>query len=158
LTYTTAPMASAKTLAGPIAAMIYASANTTETEWVVNVEDVSPDGVSKPLTQGALLGSARAVDARRTWTVDGQTVLPYHPYTKTSAVAVPRGAVTKYQIEVFPTYSTIAVGHRIRVTLQTTDFPHLTPTPPQLLKLLGGTYRVQRTAATPSSVTLPLKG
>jgi predicted acyl esterase len=73
-------------------------------------------------------------------------------------VAVPRGAVTKYQIEVFPTYATIAAGHRIRVTVQTTDFPHLMPTPPQLLKLLGGTYQVQRTATAPSSVTLPLKG
>lgn len=158
LTYTTAPMASAKTLAGPISATIYARANTAETEWVVNLEDVAPSGVSKPLTQGALLGSMRAVDAARSWTVDGHTVLPYHPYTKASALGVPRGAVTKYEIEVFPTYSTIAAGHRIRVTLQTTDFPHLTPTPPQLLKLLGGSYQVQRTATAPSSVTLPLKG
>jgi putative CocE/NonD family hydrolase len=157
LTYTTAPMASAKTLAGPIAATIYASANTSETEWVVNVEDVAPDGRSKPLTQGALLGSARALDPARSWTVDGSTLLPYHAYTKSAAVPVPRGVVTKYQIEVFPTYSTIAPGHRVRVTVQTTDFPHLMPTPPQLLKLLGGTYQVQRTATAPSSVTLPLK-
>jgi uncharacterized protein len=157
LTYTTAPMTSPKTLAGPVAATIYASANTTETEWVVNVEDVGPDGVSKPLTQGALLGSARAIDSARSWTVDGSTVLPYHPYTSASAAAVVPGAVTKYQIEVFPTYATIAAGHRIRVTVQTTDFPHLMPTPPALLKLLGGTYQVQRSALAPSSVTLPLK-
>jgi putative CocE/NonD family hydrolase len=158
LTYTTAPMAKAKTLAGPIAATIYASANTSETEWVVDVEDVAADGTSKPLTQGALLGSARAVDASRSWTVDGKTLLPYHPYTKASATPVKKGAVTPYQIEEFPTYATIAKGHRIRVTLQTTDFPHLVPTPPAILKLLGGTYQVQRTATAPSSVTLPLIG
>jgi putative CocE/NonD family hydrolase len=158
LTYTTAPMSTAKRLAGPIAATIYASANTTEAEWVVNVEDVAPGGASKPLTQGALLGSARAIDTSRSWRVNGQIVLPYHPYTKAAAVAVKPGVVTQYRIEVFPTYSTIAAGHRIRVTVQTTDFPHLTPTPPQLLKLLGGTYRVQRTAAAPSSITLPLIG
>jgi predicted acyl esterase len=66
--------------------------------------------------------------------------------------------VTRYDIEVFPTYATIAAGHRIRVTIDTTDFPHLVPTPPQFAKLFGGVYRVQRTAAAPSSVTLPLSG
>jgi predicted acyl esterase len=85
--------------------------------------------------------------------VNGTTVLPYHPYTLASAVAVPKGAVTRYEIEVFPTYSTIAAGHRIRVTVQTTDFLHLVPTPPQLAALVGGSYQVQRTAAAPSSIT-----
>ncbi len=158
LTYTTAPFAKARTLAGPIAATIYARANTSETEWVVNVEDVAPDGTSKPLTQGALLGSARALDASRSWQVAGATVLPYHPYTKAASVPVPKGAITRYLVEVFPTYSTIAAGHRIRVTVNTTDFPHLLPTPHQLLELLGGSYQVQRTATAPSSITLPLIG
>jgi putative CocE/NonD family hydrolase len=158
LTYTTPRFTHARTLAGPISATIYARANTAETEWVVNVEDVAPDGTSKPLTQGALLGSLRAQSAAQSWQVNGKTVLPYHPYTKVSAVPVPKGAVTRYDIEVFPTYSTIAAGHRIRVTVDTTDFPHLVPTPPQFAKLLGGVYQVQRTALAPSSVTLPLIG
>ena len=158
LTYTTAPMVTPKQLAGPIAATLYASANTTETEWVVNIEDVSPDGVSKPLTQGALLGSARAIDPSRTWTVNGKTLLPYHPYTSAAASPVTPNVVTKYEVEVFPTYSTIAAGHRIRVTLQSTDFPHLTPTPQALTQLFGGVYQVQRTATAPSSITLPLIG
>jgi uncharacterized protein len=158
LTYTTAPFARARTLAGPIDATIYAAASTRETEWVVNVEDVAPNGTSTPLTQGALLGSARAVDPARSWQIAGKTVLPYHPYTKASAVAVTPGKVTRYDIEVFPTYSTIAAGHRIRVTVNTTDFPHLMPTPQQLLNLLGGNYQVQRTSTAASSVTLPLIG
>jgi putative CocE/NonD family hydrolase len=158
LTYTTAPLRHARTLAGPISATIYARANRAETEWVVFVEDVAPDGTSRPLTEGALLGSLRAVDAARTWRVDGHTVLPYHPYTEAAARPVPRGAVTRYQIEVFPTYATIAAGHRIRVTIDTTDFPHLVPTPAQFVQLFGGAYQVQRTASAPSSVTVPLVG
>ena len=158
LTYTTPRFAQARTLAGPISATIYARANTAETEWVVNVEDVAPDGTSKPLTQGALLGSLRAVSATQSWQVNGKTVLPYHPYTKASAVPVPKGAVARYDVEVFPTYSTIAAGHRIRVTIDSTDFPHLVPTPPQFAKLLGGVYSVEHTATAPSSVTLPLRG
>jgi predicted acyl esterase len=156
LTYSTAPLSSARTIAGPISARIYAKANTTDTEWVVNVEDVAPDGTSVPLTQGALLGSFRAVNAAKSWMVGGKTLIPYHDYTKASATPVRPGVVTPYDIEVFPTYETIAAGHRIRVTVTTTDFPHLMPTPPQLLKLLGGVYSVQRTAAAPSSVTIPL--
>jgi predicted acyl esterase len=157
LTYTTAPFARARTLAGPIAATLYASANRPETEWVVNVEDVAPDGPSKPLTQGALLGTQRALDAARSWRVGGRLVLPYHPYTKAAARAVPVGAVTRYDVEVFPTYATIAAGHRIRVTVTTTDFPHLLPTPPAIGKLLGGVYRVRTGGATASSITLPLR-
>jgi putative CocE/NonD family hydrolase len=158
LTYTTAPFGHARTLAGPIAATIYARANRTETEWVVNIEDVAPDGTSKPLTQGALLGSARVLDPSRTWKVDGSTVMPYHPYTKVASKPVVRNALTRYDIEVFPTFSTIAAGHRLRVTVNSTDFPHLLPTPQQLVKLLGGVYQVQRTAAAPSSITVPLIG
>jgi predicted acyl esterase len=158
LTYTTAPFGHARTLAGPISAAVYARANRTETEWVVNVEDVAPDGTSKPLTQGALLGSARTLDQSRTWRVDGTIVMPYHPYTKATATPVVKGALTRYGVEVFPTYSTIAAGHRLRVTINSTDFPHLLPTPAQLTKLFGGVYDVQRTATAPSSITVPLIG
>jgi putative CocE/NonD family hydrolase len=158
LTYTTEPLSSGATLAGPISAKLFASATTTDTQWVVNVEDVAPDGVSKPLTQGALIGSARAVDDARSWSVNGKTVLPYHPYTSAAARPVVPGKVTEYDVEVFPAYTTLAAGHRLRVTLQTSDFPHLLPTPPQLVSLLGGRYDVQHGAAYPSSITVPLKG
>jgi uncharacterized protein len=158
LTYTTTKLAKAKTIAGPITTTVYAAADTRDTQWVVNVEDVGPDGTSTPLTEGALLGSMRTLDTSRSWMVDEKMIMPYHPYTKASATAVVPGKVTRYDIEVFPTCSTIAAGHRIRVTLSSTDFPHLLPTPPQLAKLVGGHYQVQRTASAPSSVTIPLIG
>ena len=151
-------MSSARTIAGPIDVTLYARANTRETQWVVSVEDVAPSGISTPLTEGALLGSARALDRSRSWTVDGKMIMPYHPYTKAASAPVVPGRVTRYDIEVFPTYATIAPGHRIRVTVSTTDFPHLMPTPAELLKLAGGHYQVQRTADAPSSVTIPLIG
>src|SRR5580658_1849204 len=67
-TYTTAPLATAATVAGPITATVYASANTAETEWVAEVDEVTPDGTSYPITEGALLGSLRATDRSRSWT------------------------------------------------------------------------------------------
>ena len=70
------------------------------------------------------------------------TVLPYHPYTQASAQPVTPGAMTEYQIQVFPTLVTIASGDSLRLTLSTTDTPHLTPLPGQLPNLAGGVYTI----------------
>jgi putative CocE/NonD family hydrolase len=156
--YTTAPLARPTTIGGPITATVYATANTTETQWVAEVEVVTPDGVSYPLTEGALLGSLRAVDPSRSWTAGGATILPYHPYTLASAEPVVPGAVEKYEIQVFPTLATLAAGDRLRVTIATVDTPHLAPIPSQLQRLIGGTYEIERTPAAPSSLTVELVG
>jgi putative CocE/NonD family hydrolase len=156
ISYTSAPFARAKTVAGPITATVYARSTTPETELVAELEDVTPSGASYPLTEGALLGSLRAVDTTRSWTAGGMTVLPYHPYTQASARRVTPGAVTEYQIQIFPTLATIAAGDRLRLTLSTVDTPHLTPLPGQLPRLAGGVYTIGRSAADPSSLTLEL--
>ena len=156
ITYTSSPFAHPETVAGPITATVYASSTTPETELVAELEDVTPSGASYPLTEGALLGSLRAVDKSRSWTAGGMTVLPYHPYTQASAKPVTTGAVTEYQIQIFPTLATIAAGDRLRLTLSTADTPHLTPLPGQLPQLAGGVYTIERSASAPSSITLEL--
>jgi uncharacterized protein len=156
ISYTSSPFSHPETVTGPITATIYASATTSETELVAEVEDVTPSGTSYPLTEGALLGSLRAVNKSRSWSEHGITILPYHPYTLDSAEPVTPGAVTEYQIQVFPTLATIAAGDRLRLTLSTTDTPHLVPLPGQLTELAGGVYTIQRTAAAPSSLTADL--
>ncbi len=157
LTYTTAPFTRTTTLAGPIDATIYASATTTDTEWVATLEDIAPNGTSLPLTSGALLGSFRALDAGNSWLAsDGRPLLPYHPYTQASSQPVVPGVVTRYDIEVFPAFASLAPGHRLRLTLRTSDTPHLLPIPAQAAKLPGGMYDVQRHAGAASFVELPL--
>jgi hypothetical protein len=157
LTYTTAPFASPTVLGGPIDASIYATSTTKDAEWVATVEDVAPSGASTPLTAGALLGSFRSVDAGKSWYGPGGVpLLPYHPYTQAAAAPVTTGAVTRFDVEVFPTVATLAPGHRLRLTITTSDTPHLGPTPAQLANLVGGAYQVQRNAAAASFVELPL--
>jgi putative CocE/NonD family hydrolase len=153
-TYTSAPFTRRQTLAGPITATVFASSTTSETELVAEIEDVTPNGTSYPLSEGALLGSLRAVDKSRSWTANGMTVLPYHPYTRASARSVAPGAVTKYEIQIFPTLATIPAGNRLRLTLSTVDTPHLTPLPAQVGKLTGGVYAIVRSASAPSSLTI----
>ncbi len=155
-TYTTAPFTRPATVAGPITVTIHATSTTPQTELVAEIEEVTPNGTSFPITEGALLGSLRAVDLARSWTVDGTMIYPYHPYTQASARPVTPGRITDYQIQVFPTLITIPRGDRLRVTIATADTPHLLPVPTDLPTLLGGIYRIQQDAAAPSSLTVDL--
>jgi predicted acyl esterase len=84
-------------------------------------------------------------------------IVPWHPYTKASARAVVPGTITRYQIEIFPTLATIAKGDRIRVTLSTSDTPHLTPLPAQVATLSGGIYSIRFSNAYPSSLTVDFR-
>jgi hypothetical protein len=153
-TFTTAPLTRHETIAGPIDVTVNATATTADTQWVAEIEDVAPDGTSTPLTEGALLGSLRHVRARGSWRApDGHYLLPNHTYAKRDAHPVVPGKMTTYDLEVFPTYATIAAGHRIRVTLSTADTPHLAPTLPALANLVGGVYQVKLRS---SAVEIPL--
>lgn len=126
-------------MAGPIALTIHATATTTETVWVAHLDAVAPDGASRPLSQGALLGSHRKLDPDRTWYLpDGTVLRPQHLSTRAAAQPVVPGELTRYDIEIFPTAALIAAGHRLRLTITTYDFPHLVPSKPARRVLPAG--------------------
>jgi predicted acyl esterase len=156
LTYTTAPLPSALDVAGPIGAAIYARATTRETEWVVTLDDVSPDGASRPLSTGDLLGSARATDPSLSWTLDGKVIAPGHRYTRASREPVTPGALTRYDIEIPPILARIAAGHRLRITINSSSTPYLLPSVGDLARLAGGIYEIQLGGGHASSVNVPL--
>jgi putative CocE/NonD family hydrolase len=157
LTYTTEPFDEAKLVAGPITLTIHATATTTETLWVAHLDNVAPDGASRPLTQGALLGSLRELDPHRTWYLpDGTVLRPHHFSTRAAERPVVPGEVTRYDVEIFPTAALIAPGHQLRLTLTTYDFPHLVPTKPARRALAGGRYRVHQGGPTPSQIIVSL--
>jgi uncharacterized protein len=156
LTYTTKPFAADRILAGPINATVYATSTRPDTFFEATLEDIDPSGTSTSLTAGGLLGLFRALDDKQTWRApDGKPILPYHPYTRASVTPVEAGKVTRFDIEVFPTFAKIAKGHSLRLTLTTSDTPHLGFTPDQLQNLAGGVYQVQRNAGTASFVEIP---
>jgi putative CocE/NonD family hydrolase len=157
LTYTTEPFMTPTLVAGPITLTVHATANTTETLWVAHLDDVAPDGVSCPLTQGALLGSHRALDPARTWYLpDGTVLRPHHFSTRSAVQPVVPDEVTRYDVEIFPTAALIAPDHRLRLTLTTYDFPHLVPTKPARRALAGGSYQLHQGGPTPSHILIPL--
>ena len=51
---------------------------------------------------------------------------------------------TRFDIEIRPTFAEIAAGHRLRLTVTTSDLPTLVPPEPDVPNLLGGVYEIQR--------------
>jgi uncharacterized protein len=157
LTYTTEAFATPTLIAGPITLSFHATANTTDTLWVAHLDDVAPDGASRPLTQGALLGSHRELDPERTWYLSDGTVLrPHHFSTRSAAKPVVPGELTRYDVEIFPTAAVLPAGHQLRLTLTTFDFPHLVPPVPARRALAGGSYRLHQGGPTPSHLLIPV--
>jgi uncharacterized protein len=157
LTYTTDAFAAPTLIAGPIALTVHATADTTETLWVAHLDAVAPDGASRPLTQGALLGSHRELDPERTWYLpDGTVLRPHHFSTRSATKPVVPGELTRYDIEIFPTAALLETGHRLRLTVTTFDFPHLVPTKPARGALAGGSYQLHQGGPTPSHLLIPV--
>lgn len=154
LSYASAPFDADTMIAGPIALTLYASVNTADAEWVATLNDLAPNGTAVQITTGALIGSLRAIDPQQSWyTDDDRLLVPYHPYTRASSQALTAGSVTRFDLEINPTFTTVPAGHRLQLVVSTADTPHLLPSAPQWLNLLGGVYAVQRGAAYPSALT-----
>lgn len=109
---------------------IAADSLKNDVQWVVNLQDVFPDGRSRNITSGWLRASRRVSD-----------VDPVSPEA---------GVIYEYTIEIWPTSNVFQAGHRIRLDLSNSDFPHLLPC------LVPSISQIYHDAAHPSHVTLPV--
>jgi uncharacterized protein len=155
--YETAPMTRPVRLIGPANARLFVSTTARNGMLSVAVEDVAPDGSVDRLTGGWQVLSHRALVQHRTVRRDGEVLQPWHPFTRAAERPVPPGEVVRVDVEIFPTGAVVRRGHRLRVTVQAFDTPHLTPTGPQLVDGLGGVIDVHHSAEHPSRITLPVR-
>lgn len=111
-----------------------------DTDFVVKVSDVAPDGSALLVTQGYLRASHRAFDpARSIYASNGTLLAPFHLHTPAALDAPTSGAVRDYQIEIWPTAHTFAKDHRIRLDLYSADTPgHLTIVQPSVVGVYSG--------------------
>jgi putative CocE/NonD family hydrolase len=157
LTYTTPSLTAPMTVNGPINVhLVAASANGQNMPFTVRVTDVAPDGTSTQISAGWLLASMRAVaESPVTQRVDGTLLRVFHPFTPASELPVST-APTAYDIEVFPTFETFQVGHRIRLDVGTGDAPHMALSAPHQVASTGAVFMVDRNSDNPSYVSLPV--
>ncbi|HWJ80964.1 MAG TPA: CocE/NonD family hydrolase [Nocardioides sp.] len=125
LTFQTAPVAQQVRFQGPINAHLFVSTAAGDGMLSVAVEDVAPDGTVHRITGGWQVISQRRLVKSRSRYLDGQLIQPWHPFTKEAKQPLAAGQVAPVDVEVFPTGAAIQPGHRLRVTIQGYDVPHL---------------------------------
>ncbi|MDH2415630.1 CocE/NonD family hydrolase [Nocardioides sp. CER19] len=155
--FETSPLTQTLPVLGPIDARLYVSSNTGDGMLSVGVSDVAPDGSVRRLTGGWQVISMRSLDTDRTRYLDGKVLQPYHPFTQASVSLAKPGQVVPVDVEVFPTGAALQPGHRLRLSVQAFDVPHLAPTLPQLPGVLTA-LTLHSSAAYPSALVLPTRG
>lgn len=120
LTYTTAALPAPLTLAGPMELRFHGETDQADTDWIVKVADVAPDGSSLLLSSGYLRASHRAVDEARS--------LPAEPWIANTATSVvwPNDPML-YRIDIWPVAAELQPGHRLRIMIASADMPNHEP-------------------------------
>lgn len=103
LSYTSAILEQDLEVTGPVSFTLFAASSAADTDWVVKLCDVHPNGRTFNVTDGVLRASYRESLAQR------QALEP--------------GAVTQYRIALAPTSIVFRAGHRLRVLVTSSDFP-----------------------------------
>lgn len=143
---------------GPIQANVWMTTTAQETSVSVRISDFDPaTGKSRPLSNGLLSASFRAVDESRSRIIDGMMIQPWHPFTTESVLPVTPNEPMLMQVEVFPTSAKIAKGHSLKVSLSTSNLAQgLQPVLSSLIKGPLGLVTFLVGPEHPSSVVLPV--
>lgn len=116
LSYTTQPLTQDIEVTGPIAVYLYASIDQTDTNWMVSLKDVYPNGDEVELTKGFLKASHRELDPIRS-----RPWAPYHPHIRSEPVEP--GKIYEYAISLAPTSNVFKKGHLIKIEICNADYP-----------------------------------
>ena len=112
LVYTTPPLEEEVEVTGPITAKLYAATSARDTDWMVRLIDVQPDGFSAMLCEGVMRARHRDPDHNGS----------FNP-AKLSLITPDQ--VHEYTIEFWrATSNAFLKGHRIRVEISSSFFPY----------------------------------
>ena len=129
LAYTSAPLKTSVEVTGHPVVHLWISSTANDGDFFVYLEEVTPDGFSHYVTEGALRASHRAVSDPPY----NNLGLPYHRSFAADVKALPRDPV-ELAFDLEPTSKIFAAGNRIRVTITGADkdnnlTPRLSPAP-----------------------------
>lgn len=104
--------------------------NQPDVQWIVQVNDVYPDGQAKNITSGWLSANRRPYDPRNPTRLDPayKAFDPFYftPYQTPSQIV--EDTLYPYVVEIWPTDTVFKKGHRIRLSILASDIPHILPT------------------------------
>lgn len=100
-------------LVGPIEVHLEAAIDDEDTNWIVDLVDVSPDGDRQLVSQGWLRASYRGTDDERS--------LPGWPVHTTEKQPLEPGEPHEYEIAMAPTAAVVDEGHTLELVLRNQD-------------------------------------
>ena len=103
LTYTTEILDQPLDVTGPVRAVLHASSSAVDTDWIVRITDVFPDGTSMLVCDGIL--RARFNDSF-------EKPIPLVP-----------GLAVEFEVDLWATSHVFQTGHRLRVAVASSSFP-----------------------------------
>lgn len=156
LNYETETLAEDYYINGPIQADVWMDTTGENSVLSVRLSEVFADGSSKPLSNGLLLASARAVDESRSRFLDGEMIQPYHYFTQDRADLVEPGEVFKMQIEIFPTSALIRKGQKLRVSIASSNQAQGIVNYVLQEQMRDSIVTIHNSAEYPSSIVLPI--
>lgn len=100
-----------------------------DVQWVVELNDVFPNGRARNITSGWLSAENRPYDPDNPDLLDDEYVAldPFYDHAYKTPSPIEEGKVYPYVVELWPTDNVFKKGHRIRVSISASDFPHLFP-------------------------------
>ncbi len=141
-------------ITGPCALYLRASIDTDDTNWIIRICDVDPQGNRTVVTTGWLKASHRKVDAAasRPWA-------PHHPHTR--SVPVTPGKIIEYPIKVYPFSNVFKKGHSIELDIRSVETetevdPAMPPEGGHLNSGRATTHKIFRDKAHQSYLLLPV--
>jgi putative CocE/NonD family hydrolase len=144
LVYTSRPLEHDLEVVGPVEVTLYAASSARDTDFLVRLCDVHPDGRSIFLTEGI-------IRARYRGSVEGESVELLEP-----------GEAAEYRIRCYPVANVFRRGHRVRLDVTSSSFPRFSRNLNTGEDVGTGTrmqvarQTVLHTAAYPSHVLLPV--
>ncbi|MCA1832437.1 MAG: CocE/NonD family hydrolase [Actinomycetota bacterium] len=112
-----------------------------DTDFIVKISDVAPDGTALLITEGYLRASHRTLDTNNSEfdSVSGDVIRAQHYDDSGHIAPPPQGQPVSYDIEIWPMAKVFAADHRIRLDIYSADTPtHLTLLKPALNTVLHG--------------------
>ena len=109
LVYTSDVLEEEVTIAGAISMTLFAATDGLDTDWMIKLIDVQPDGYAMPVSEGILRARFKdGLDQMKLLTPD---------------------EVYQYVIEMMPTANVFLPGHRIRIDITSSNFPQFNRNP-----------------------------
>ncbi|HWK74475.1 MAG TPA: CocE/NonD family hydrolase [Povalibacter sp.] len=144
LVFTTEPLQEAVEVTGPVTLTLYAATTEKDTDWTAKLVDVAPDGYARNVQEGILRARYRQTRG------------------KTPGSLLEPGKVYEYTIDLWSTSNAFLPGHRIRLEVSSSNFPHFDRNlntgedPATGSRIEVATQTIHHSARYPSHLLLPI--